>query len=282
MTESRTLELTSGTVACEISGDEGGRPVIGIPGLSANLRSFDVIYDHLDDARHRKIAFDPRGRGLSEKTPAGTYGWPAHAGDVVEIADQLGADAFDVIGWSMGAWIAMVVAKVAPNRVRRVVLVDAAGLPEESVKVPVYAGLDRLADVYPSREAFLSIVRNLPHYQPFAPWERLFDYELVDRFPEQGGGVGFRTQKEAPWEDEQYRLRQDPYELWAALSMPVLLVRAAQQIPPSFGYLITPEDYARFLRTVPQAQGVEIEANHYTVGMNPEAAKAIAAFLDSS
>ena len=276
--ESRTLELSSGTVACEISGDQRGLPVIGIPGLSANLRSFDVIYDQLDDARHRKIAFDPRGRGLSEKTPAGTYGWPAHARDVVEIADQLGAGTFDVIGWSMGAWIAMVVAKIAPKRVRRVVLVDAAGLPEESVKVPVYAGLDRLANVYPSREAFLSIVRNLPHYQPFAPWERLFAYELVDV----DGGVGFRTQKEAPWEDEQYRLRQDPYQLWAALTMPVLLVRAAQQIPPSFGYLIPPEDYARFLREVPQAQGVEIEANHYTVGMNPEAARAIAAFLDSS
>lgn len=278
MTESRTLELSSGTVACEISGDERGQPVIGIPGLSANLRSFDVIYDALDDARHRKIAFDPRGRGFSEKTPAGTYGWPAHAQDVVEIADQLGAETFDLIGWSMGAWIAMVVAKMAPKRVRRVVLVDAAGLPQELVKVPVYAGLDRLADVYPSREAFLSIVRNLPHYQPFVPWERLFQYELVDV----DGGVGFRTQKAAPWEDEQYRLLQDPYELWAALTMPVLLVRAAQQIPPSFGYLITPEDYARFVREVPQAQGVEIEANHYTVGMNRETARAIAAFLDSS
>lgn len=278
MTEARILNLTSGAVACEVSGDETGQPVIGIPGLSANLRSFDVIYTALDDARHRKIAFDPRGRGRSEKTPAGTYGWPAHARDVVEIADQLGARTFDVIGWSMGAWIAMVVAKIAPERVRRLVLVDAAGVPEESIKVPIYAGLDRLADDFPSREAFMAIVRNLPHYQPFPPWERLFAYELVDV----DGGVGFRTQRAAPWEDEQYRLTQDPYELWAALTMPVLLVRAARQIPPSFGYLITPEDYGRFLREVPQAEGVEIDANHYTVGMNPEAATAIARFLDSS
>lgn len=252
--------------------------MIGIPGLSANLRSFDAIFEALDDARHRKIAFDPRGRGRSEKTAAGTYGWPAHAADVIEIADQLGADTFDVIGWSMGAWIAMVVAKTVPERVRRVVLIDAAGLPEESVKVPVYAGLDRLADVYPSREAFLSIVRNMAHYQPFAPWERLFNYDLVDV----DGGVGFRTQKSGPWEDEQYRLRQDPYALWAALAMPTLLVRATQQIPPSFGYLITPEDYARFLSEVPGSKGVEIDSNHYTVGMNPDTAREISTFLDSS
>jgi pimeloyl-ACP methyl ester carboxylesterase len=272
----RRLKLQSGEVACEISGADDGRLVIGIPGLSANLRSFDVIYETLDGERHRKVAFDPRGRGLSSKTGPGTYGWPSHASDVIEIADQLGAETFDVIGWSMGAWIAMVVAKMAPDRVRRIVLVDAAGLPEESIKVPVYAGLDRLATVFPSREAFMTLARNLPHYQPWPPWERLFDYELV----EVEGGVSFRTQKPAPWEDEQYRLGQDPYKLWSALTMPALLVRAAQEVPPNFGFLITKEEYARFLREVPTAVGVEIEANHYTVGMAPAAARAIADFLD--
>jgi pimeloyl-ACP methyl ester carboxylesterase len=274
--ETRRLKLHSGEIACEVSGSDAGRLVIGIPGLSANLRSFDVIYEALDGGRHRKVAFDPRGRGHSSKTGPGTYGWPAHARDVIEIADQLGAKTFDVIGWSMGVWIAMVVARMAPARVRRVVLLDAAGLPEESIKVPVYAGLERLATVFPSRDAFMTLARNLPHYQPWPPWERLFDYELV----EVEGGVSFRTQKPAPWEDEQYRLRQDPYELWSALTMPVLLVRAAQEIPPNFGFVITQEDYARFLREVPDAKGVEIEANHYTVGMAPAAVRAIADFLD--
>jgi pimeloyl-ACP methyl ester carboxylesterase len=272
----RRLKLRSGEVACEISGSDTGRLVIGIPGLSTNLRSFDVIYEALDGSRHRKVAFDPRGRGRSDKTGPGTYGWPAHARDVIEIADKLGAETFDVIGWSMGSWIAMVVAQMAPDRVRRIVLVDAAGLPQESIKVPVYAGLDRLAAVFPSRDAFMTLAKSLPHYQPWPPWERLFDYELVDV----EGGVSFRTQKAAPWEDEQYRLQQDPYALWPALTMPVLLVRAAQEVPPNFGYLITKAEYARFLLEVPTAEGVEIEANHYTVGMAPAAARAIAEFLD--
>jgi 3-oxoadipate enol-lactonase len=272
----RRLRLRSGEVASEVSGSESGQLVIGVPGLSANLRSFDVIYEALDGARHRKVAFDPRGRGRSPDTGPGTYGWPSHAADVIEIAGQLGAETFDVIGWSMGAWIAMVVAQMAPGRVRRVVLVDAAGLPEESIKTPVYAGLDRLAAVFPSRDAFMQLASSLPHYQPWEPWRRLFDYELVDV----EGGVSFRTHRAAPWEDEQYRLRQDPYELWGALTMPVILLRAAQPIPPDFGYLITKDDYARFLREVPAAKGVEIEANHYTVGMNPDAARAIADFLD--
>jgi 3-oxoadipate enol-lactonase len=272
----RKMDLRSGEIACEISGSDSGPLVIGVPGLSANLRSFDVIFEALDGRKHRKLAFDPRGRGRSSDSGPGTYGWPSHARDVIEMADQLGAETFDVIGWSMGAWIVMVVAQMAPSRVRRVVLIDAAGLPEESIKVPVYAGLDRLATVFPSREAFMTLAKNLPHYQPWPPWERLFDYELVDV----EGGVSFRTHKAAPWEDEQYRLRQDPYQLWSALTMPTLLVRANQQIPPNFGFLITQEDYARFLREVPSAMGVEIEANHYTVGMNEDAARAIAEFLD--
>ena len=272
----RRMKLRSGEVACEVSGSESAQLVIGIPGLSANLRSFDVIFEALDGATHRKLAFDPRGRGRSGDSGPGTYGWPSHARDVIEMADQLEAKTFDVIGWSMGVWIAMVVAQMAPDRVRRVVLIDAAGLPEESIKVPVYAGLDRLATVFPSREAFMTLAQSLPHYRPWPPWERLFDYELVDV----EGGVSFRTHRAAPWEDEQYRLQQDPYSLWKALTRPVLLVRAAQQSPPNFGFLITADEYARFLREVPSATGVEVEANHYTVGMNEQATRAIAEFLD--
>jgi hypothetical protein len=62
--------------------------------------------------------------------------------------------------------------------------------------------------------------------------------------------------------------------------MPVLLVRAAQEVPPNFGFLITKDDYARFLREVPTARGIEIEANHYTIGMSVDACRAIAGFLD--
>src|SRR4029077_20970128 len=116
----RRMNLRSGEVATEISGSESGQLVIGIPGLSANLRSFDVVFEALDGAKHRKLAFDPRGRGRSSDSGPGTYGWTSHARDVIEMADQLGAETFDVIGWSMGVWIAMVVAQMASSRVRRV------------------------------------------------------------------------------------------------------------------------------------------------------------------
>jgi pimeloyl-ACP methyl ester carboxylesterase len=271
----RKFHLRSGEIAAELSGSEEGRLAIGIPGLSANLRSFDVIFDALDGARHRRLAYDPRGRGRSEKTGPGTYGWPGHARDVVDMADELGADSFDVIGWSMGSWIAMVVCSLAPGRVRRVVLVDAAGVPDASSVAPVYAGLERLGTVYPSRAAFFEMAEKIPMYRPWPVWQRLFDYELEDV----EGGARARTAKGAPLEDDAYRRSQDVYGLWKAVTMPSLLVRAKHEILPGLGYILTEADAERFVREVPNSQLVEVETNHYAVGVHPDTATAIADFL---
>ena len=271
----RTFHLRSGEIAAELSGSPQGRLVVGIPGLSANLRSFDVILEALDPATRRMLAYDPRGRGRSEKTPPGTYGWPAHARDVVEMADQLSAESFDLIGWSMGTWVAMTVCALAPGRVRRMVLIDGGGIPDASSIAPVYAGLERLGNTYPSRAAFFELAKKLPMYTPWPPWERLFDYELEDV----EGGVRARTSREAPWEDEGYRKTQDPYALWPAVTMPCLLVRAKQEVLPGRGYILSHADAQRFVREVPESQLVEVDASHYAIGMHPDTARAIAEFL---
>ncbi len=275
-TGARTFQLRSGEIAAEVTGASDGHLVIGIPGLSANLRSFDVIYQALDPVRFRRLAFDPRGRGRSQKTPAGTYGWPSHVADILEMADQLGAADFDLVGWSMGTWIAMAVAQAAPQRVRRLVLIDGGGTPDQSATPPIYAGLERLSTVWPSREGFMQLVTQLPNYQPWNPgWNALFDYELEDV----DGGVRARTRAEAPWEDEKYRQAQDPYALWKSVTMPALLIRAKQEIMPGLGYILNRADAERFANEVPTSRLVEVDANHYVVGMHPDTAKAIAQFL---
>jgi pimeloyl-ACP methyl ester carboxylesterase len=271
----RDFHLRSGRIAAELSGSPKGRLVIGIPGLSANLRSFDVIYEALDRGQRRMLAYDPRGRGRSERTPPGTYGWPAHARDVIEMADELGAQSFDLVGWSMGTWIAMQVCALAPGRVSRLVLIDGGGSPDASSVAPVYAGLERLGTIYPSRETFFELAKKLPMYTPWPPWERLFDYELEDV----EGGVRARTSKEAPWEDEAYRKSQDPYALWPAVTMPALLVRARQEVLPGIGYILTEADSERFVREVPGSRLVEVDAGHYAIGMHPDTAGAVAEFL---
>lgn len=275
-TEARRFRLASGEIAAELSGSPDGTLVVGVPGLSANLRSFDVIFDALEPARHRRLAYDPRGRGRSDKTPAGSYGWPAHARDIVEMADQLGHERFDLVGWSMGTWIAMKVCEMYPGRVRRLVLVDGGGIPEDSARTPIYSGVQRLDTVFPSFEAFEQLARAGGIFSPWEVWEPLFRYE----FEEVEGGVRARTVADAAWEDENFRLAQDPYALWPSVTMPSLIIRATREVVPGFGYILTAADVERFLAEVPGSRAVSIDSGHYQVGMEPDTARAIAAFLD--
>jgi pimeloyl-ACP methyl ester carboxylesterase len=277
-TEEMEFDLPSGRIHAELGGNPDAPLVIGVPGLSANLRSFDVIFAALDQERHRTLAYDPRGRGRSEKTPAGTFGWPAHAADIVAMADRLGAESFDLIGWSMGTWIAMKVCELYPGRVRRLVLIDGGGWPDESAKPPIYAGLERLENVWPSREGFISLISQLPNYQPWNPaWEALFNYELEDV----EGGVRARSKVVGPWEDENHRMEQDPYQLWKAVTMPSLLIRAEQPIMAGLGYILNQEDTDRFTREVPGSRAELVDANHYVVGMHPETARLTREFLEA-
>lgn len=53
-----------------------------MPGLSANLCGFDRLAERLAGDTLHLVAIDLRGRGRSEVTGAGTYGWCNQARDV--------------------------------------------------------------------------------------------------------------------------------------------------------------------------------------------------------
>ena len=49
--------------------------MVCVPGLSANLCGFDRLAERLAGDALQLVAIDLRGRGRSEVTGAGTYGW---------------------------------------------------------------------------------------------------------------------------------------------------------------------------------------------------------------
>lgn len=69
------LKLPSGTLRAHRSGAGPDRLVLCVHGLSANSRSFDFIARALVSPRRTVVAIDLRGRGWSDITPPGTYGW---------------------------------------------------------------------------------------------------------------------------------------------------------------------------------------------------------------
>lgn len=73
--------------------------------------------------RHRIACVDSLGHGLSDKPadPA-LYGQEQRAGDLAAVIDALGEQKAAVFGYSMGAWMAVGLAKHHPEKVSRLVV----------------------------------------------------------------------------------------------------------------------------------------------------------------
>jgi pimeloyl-ACP methyl ester carboxylesterase len=270
------FELTSGRIAGKQWGDPGAPLVLCVPGLSQDERSYDELGPRLAEAGHHVVALAPRGRGHSAVTAAGSYGWPNHARDVAAVADALEAPTFDYVGWSFGAFVGMQLAADHPGRIRRLVLLDAIGKPDPSALGPVVAGLERLGAVYATPAEYLEVTMSGGGMAGCtAAWESYVAGDLVPV----DGGFSTRTDKDAVLEDTVHGSQRDPYELWSALTMPVLVVRAAQPILPGLGHIVTAADAARFAAEVPAGRVVDVDANHYCIGMVPAAADLIEEFL---
>jgi pimeloyl-ACP methyl ester carboxylesterase len=271
------LQLSSGRVHAARSGGHGPL-VVCFPGLSANLRSFDFIGCALAEAGFHVVMVDPRGRGRSESTPPGTYGWPAHAADVAEVVDRLGAGSVHLLGWSMGAYVAMQLASTKPHLLDKVVLIDGCGTPGQSANALIRTVIERLGVIHPSSHQYLQLVKQMGTIVPWDPlWERYFAYELEPV----AGGVRARTSRAAVTEDFEYGISHDRRRLWPALSMPVLLVRATQALVPGGPFIVDEDDRDAFVQSVPEARVVEVAANHYGVVTHPRTAEAIREFLKS-
>ncbi|TMA10412.1 MAG: alpha/beta hydrolase, partial [Deltaproteobacteria bacterium] len=130
---------------------------------------------------HEVVVLDLRGRGRSPAGSPGTHGWRRHAENVLETARLLEFASFDLVGHSMGAFIAMQAAALRGDGIRRLVLIDGVGVPEAAAIPPILAAVQRLETVYPSREAYCAMVQS---HGTAVPWDKLwkehFLYELED------------------------------------------------------------------------------------------------------
>ncbi len=120
--------------------DEGPRadssPIVLIHGTSASLHTWDGWAEQLR-TRRRVIRFDLPGFGLTGPNASGDYSDAAHARFVIDVADALGLPRFVVGGNSLGGETAWRTALLAPQRVERLILVDAAGYAFVPESIPL-------------------------------------------------------------------------------------------------------------------------------------------------
>lgn len=130
--------------------DEGqGPPLVLIHGTSSSLHTWDGWVARMA-AHHRIVRLDLPGFGLTGPAADKDYSAARYVRVVVALLDQLGVQRADVAGNSLGGRVAMMIALEHPSRVRRLVLVDAAGLRGQRLpaifrlaRTPVLNGLLR-------------------------------------------------------------------------------------------------------------------------------------------
>ena len=121
-----SLDIPLGRIAALRGGQRGDARVLALHGWLDNAASFVPLAAHLE--RVELVAIDLPGHGRSVHLPAGAhYTFELAVHHVLDVADVLGWDRFRLLGHSMGAGIASLVAAAAPERVEKLVCIEALG-----------------------------------------------------------------------------------------------------------------------------------------------------------
>jgi pimeloyl-ACP methyl ester carboxylesterase len=122
-------ELPDGFVHFEIAGPSEAQAVVLIPGLSVPFSIWDPTFKALVEARFRVLRYDLYGRGFSDR-PDARYDQALFDRQLRNLLDFAGIKKpVDLVGLSMGGAIAIHFANDHPDMVRRLCLIDPAGLP---------------------------------------------------------------------------------------------------------------------------------------------------------
>ena len=128
--------------------DEGPKsdptPLVLLHGTSASLHTWDGWVFHLQNLlvgqgreSRRIIRFDMPAFGLTGPHPQNDYRIESYAKTVVAVMDALNVEQAIVAGNSLGGYVAWATAVLYPERVNKLILIDASGLPFKSKSTPL-------------------------------------------------------------------------------------------------------------------------------------------------
>jgi pimeloyl-ACP methyl ester carboxylesterase len=122
-------------------------PVVLVHGFSVPYFIWDPTFDFLTTSGFYVLRYDLFGRGYSDR-PHLRYNIDLFCKQLTELADTLGFERFNLIGLSMGGPISATFTSCYPERVRKLVLVDPAGVRPvafaQVLKAVTSSGIDEL------------------------------------------------------------------------------------------------------------------------------------------
>ncbi len=129
--ESRSTTVEGYRIHYDVLGPASGPPVVLVHGLGGRAEEWLGLAHYLVKAGYRVYLPDLPGYGSSDKPAEFSYSVADEAAVVVGFMDAMGLKQVDLGGISMGGWIVQIVATSHPERVRRLILFDSAGIHEK-------------------------------------------------------------------------------------------------------------------------------------------------------
>lgn len=217
--------------------------------------------------RLRLVATDARGHG--ESGPADDYAPDAFVADALAVLDTLAIGSALVVGHSMGGTHAIRLAAAHPDRVSRLVVVDAGPEPmPEGAQRARRLSLERPRRFASAAEALAYLHSTSPGYS-----DAVYANRLRWLFHEEHGGLVWRSSREALASIMSGARHGDLWSELRAIRCPVLVVRGTRS------NVLSAEVAQRMVTTLASGRLLELEAGHNVALDRPrELARAVVDF----
>lgn len=205
-------------------------PVVLVHGWGDTSETWQFV---VDQGERSWVAMDMRGFGRTQRPDDG-YWFPDYMADLDALLDRLSPKApVDLVGHSMGGNIVMLYAGARPQRVRKVVSLEAFGLPRTNPRQAPERYAEWLDEVkhgnsFATYDSYEQFMRVLARRNPRTPADRL---EFIARSWAREGADG----RIELWADPKHKRvnpvlyqRDQAEACWRAIAAPLLLVFAEE------------------------------------------------------
>ncbi len=213
------LDLPAGAFRA-LTWSTGRETVLFLHGLTAVADVWGPTIRALPPSR-RYVAIDQRGHGQSPRPDSG-YGTGDYIVDTLAAIDRLGAPVH-LVGHSMGARIALLLAARHPGRLKSVAIVDIGPEASKTNVTSTIAGIDSRPETFDDRQAAIAFA--FRNREPTPDAIALF---LARLEPLAGGGYRWWSRRHALAETVRLHRGRGYWREWRRIQMPALFVHGGR------------------------------------------------------
>lgn len=242
----------------------GTPPLLLLHGLSSNAHAFGGLLGAGLSPAFRVIAPDQRGRARTSK-PASGYTMADHAADVVSLLDALRIERVVLGGHSFGGYLAIYIAANYPQRVEKLVVMDAAITSHPRIPEMLKPSLERLTRTMPSTDDYLASIRVAPYMNGL--WDDYtYDYFRAEIAENADGTVRSATDANAIAQAAAGIALEPWLHHVQSVTQPAILLNALDSYgPPGFPPLMDEVVARATARAFPNCQYQVVPGNHLTM-----------------